>query len=112
MKTRIDGQLLAHAEPRRYADGTSVVVVLVAPDQVGALPVLAERAFGNTPAASYAAGNAARALRKGTRVVVHGEGLAFAKHAGQPVVRLTLVSHIEHEAAPAFHEPQPAAIAA
>ena len=50
--------------------------------------------------------------RKGARVVVHGEGLAFAKHAGQPVVRLTLVSHIEHEAAPAFHEPQPAAIAA
>lgn len=112
MKTRIDGQLLAHAEPRRYADGTSVVVVLVAPDQAGALPVLAERAFGNTPAASYAAGNAARALRKGSRVVVHGEGLAFAKHAGQPVVRLTLVSHIEHEAAPAFHETQPAAIAA
>lgn len=112
MKTRIDGQLLAHAEPRRYADGTSVVVVLVAPDQAGALPVLAERAFGNTPAASYAAGNAARALRKGCRVVVHGEGLAFAKHAGQPVVRLTLVSHIEHEAAPAFHETQPAAIAA
>lgn len=51
-------------------------------------------------------------MRKGTRVVVHGEGLAFGKHSGQPVVRLTLVSHIEHEAAQAFHEPQPAAIAA
>lgn len=112
MRTRIDGQLLAHAEPRRYADGTSVVVVLVAPDQAGALPVLAEWAFGSTAAASYACGNAARAMRKGTRVVVHGEGLAFGKHSGQPVVRLTLVSHIEHQAAQAFHEPQPAAIAA
>ena len=94
MKTRIDGQLLAHAEPCRYADGMAVVVVLVAPDQPGALPVLAEWAFGSTAAASYACGNAARAMRKGTRVVVHGEGLAFGKHAGQPVVRLTLVSHI------------------
>lgn len=112
MKTRIDGQLLEHAEPRRYADGMSVVRVLVGPDQAGALPVLAEWAFGSTPSASYSAGNAARAMRKGTRVVVHGEGLAFGKHSGQPVVRLTLVSHIEHEAAQAFHEPQPAAIAA
>lgn len=112
MKTRIDGQLLEHAEPRRYADGMSVVRVLVAPDQAGALPVLAEWAFGSTPSASYSAGNAARAMRKGARVVVHGEGLAFGKHSGQPVVRLTLVSHIEHEAAQAFHEPQPAAIAA
>lgn len=86
--------------------------VLVAPDQAGALPVLAEWAFGSTPSASYSAGNAARAMRKGARVVVHGEGLAFGKHSGQPVVRLTLVSHIEHEAAQAFHEPQPAAIAA
>lgn len=105
MKTRIDGQLLTHAETRRYTDGTTVVVVLVAPDQAGALPVLAERAYGDTPAASYAAGNAARQLRKGTRVVLHGEGLGFDKHAGQPVVRLRSVSHIEHEAAPSFHEP-------
>lgn len=112
MKTRIDGQLLAHAEPRRYADGTSVVLVLVAPDQAGALPVLAERAFGATAAGSYAAGNAARALRKGARVVLHGEGLSFSKHNGTPVVRLQAVSHIEHEAAPAYHEPQPAAAAA
>lgn len=112
MRARIDGQLLAHAECRRYADGTSVVVVLVAPDQVGALPVLAERAFGNSPAASYASGNAARVLRKGARVVLHGFGLAFAKHAGQPVVRLVSVNHIEHEAPPSFHETQPAAKAA
>lgn len=111
MKTRIEGQLAAHAEPRRYADGTSVVLVLVGPDQAGALPVLAERAFGSTAAGSYAAGNAARSMRKGTRVVVHGEGLGFDKHAGQPVVRLRCVSHIEHEAAASFHEPTAACAA-
>lgn len=112
MKTRIDGQLMAHAETRRFTNGMTVVVVLVSPDQAGALPVLAEQAYGDTAAASYAAGNAARHLSKGTRVVLHGEGLGFDRHAGQPVVRLRCVSLIEREAAPVFHEPQPAAIAA
>lgn len=111
MKTRIEGQLLANAETRRYADGTSVVLVLVAQDLPGELPVLAERAYGSTPAGSYAAANAARALRKGVRVVVHGHGLALTKHAGQPVARLQAVNHIEHEV-PDFHEPKTAAIAA
>ncbi|MDX9843621.1 MAG: hypothetical protein RBT42_07670 [Aquabacterium sp.] len=109
MKTRIDGQLLTHAETRRYTDGTTVVVVLVAPDQAGSLPVLAERAYGTTPAGSYAASNSARLLRKGARVELHGMGLSFDKHAGLPVVRLHAVTHIGHEVNPSFYEPEAAA---
>lgn len=108
MKTVIDGTLLKHAERLQYTDGTVVVRVLLAPNQVGALPVLAERAFGSTPSASFAAANAARDMRKGTSVVIHGQSLSFAKHDGVPAVRINAVSHIGRETARMHHEPDAA----
>lgn len=108
MKTVIDGTLLKHAERLQYTDGTVVIRVLLAPNQTGALPVLAERAYGSTPSASFAAANAARDMRKGTPVVVHGESLSLGKHDGGPVVRIHAVSHIGREAARMHHEPDAA----
>lgn len=112
MKTRIAGDLMKNAVTRRYADGTSVVLVVLAPATERGMPVLAERAFGATPAASYAAGLAAQQMRKGCSVVVHGHQLATCQHDGQLVVCVTAVNHIEHDMPAPFHETKPAAEAA
>lgn len=100
---RFEGQLAANAETRMHADGTAVVIVQL--DQHKSAPVLAIRSFGKGLAASYAAGSAANAMRKGMTVTVHGQSVRTSTWRGQRVVRIEGVDHIEHQALIARHEP-------
>lgn len=107
-RCRFEGALLHDAEYRRYADGHCVITLLI--DQPGADPVLVERSFGDTPSASYAASNAARAMRKGTCVTAHGQYVKRKRHQGQHVLALMAVNHVEHPAL--LHSEPKAAVAA
>lgn len=109
-RMRIEGQLAEHASYRHHAGG-GVVLIALLEQGAGMPPLLAERPMGVGAAASYAAAAAAKAMRKGDAVTVHAEGIKPDRFLGQPVMRLTVVSHIEHAAAPAHHEPN-AALAA
>lgn len=93
---RIRGVAMQRAQYLQYTDGTCVIRVLI---ETGCgLPVLAERAFGIGPAASYAAGSAASAVRKGQSVTAYGKGLAPHRHEGKDVLKLEAVDQIEHAA--------------
>jgi hypothetical protein len=100
---QIKGHLAAPASYRHFAAGGVVLVALI--DQAGQLPLLAEWPMGEGPAASYAANAAARAMPKGASVTVHASGVKADRYLGQPVQRLLLVTHIEHAAQAARHEP-------
>jgi hypothetical protein len=106
----ITGDLVAHARNHMYPNGTHAVLVLIA--QPGHAPVLAERTFGIGWGASWAASQAALAMRKGHQVTAHGHAIRPSRFEKQTVMRLEGVDHIEHAAARAHHEPKSAATAA
>ena len=108
MATRIviTGQLAEVARHRMHTDGTHAVLVLIA--QAVGPHVLAERAYGRGPAASYAAGNAASAMRRGHEITAHGAAIRLGRFEQHAVLRLEGVDFIEHAAPRAHHEPQSA----
>jgi hypothetical protein len=101
---QIKGRL---AEPASYRHVMGGAVLLIAHiDQGATAPaIVAEWPMGSGPAASYAANAAARAMPKGTEVTVHCAGIKAERYLGKRVQRLQLVSHIEHAAQAARHEP-------
>lgn len=105
---RLQGPLKTDAHARVYGDGTETVLIVI--DQQGGEPVMAERSFGTGPAASYAASNAARAMKRGTQVTVHGKRLSHRRYHGAQVLVLEAVDYIEHAPAPTHAEPATAEV--
>lgn len=73
---------------------------------------MAQRSFGQGPAASISCESAAQALRPGTAITVHGQGLRDFKFRGQWVRKVVMCDHIEHPAPAPRHEASTAASAA
>lgn len=102
-KIRIEGELIAHAQPLIYSDGTAVALLQIG--QAGADPILVERCYGNSDSARFTCARAAAQMRKGCHVVAHGLRLKAARVRGEKVIRLEGVDHVEHPGGPTFHEP-------
>lgn len=103
------------AEPASYGlrmPGAHYVLQVLVADDLSDKPYLAERDFGEGAAASIAAESAARHLRRGTPVVIHGHGLKDVRHRQSWVRRVIGCDLIEIPTQPTRTEAVPAADAA
>lgn len=108
-KVVITGQL---TEPAVYFLRRDNVYVVLMHIQVHGEIVMVEWAFGEGAAGSHAAGNAARALRKGTEVVAHGCGLTRGKYRNEWHPKLVGVNRVDRPVPAHFTDFEAAALAA
>lgn len=102
---RITGTVVERASyGLNTATGQYLLTLMVA-DGTSDRPYMAERDFGQGPAASIACEQAAHQLKVGTAVVLHGSGLTDKRHQGGWVRRLMFCDLIEHHSAQPRHEP-------
>jgi hypothetical protein len=107
-RVRIEGDLIEHAQPMVYTDGTAVALLRIG--QPGADPIVVERCFGNSDSARFLCAKVAAQLRKGCHVTAHGVRLRAGRLLGATVIRLEGVDHVEHHGHPThFNEPAVAA---
>lgn len=97
---RISGTLASDAVVRTGTGGGAYIDLRVSGVTPHAQPLRALRSVGSGPGAQFVADRMARYLKRGTRVVLYGTGLAVEPQG----LLLQGCDHIEHTPPVAYHE--------
>lgn len=104
---RITGHLARDAQARYTPEGQAWLF-LDLDNGAGGLPVEARRCMGQGSAAQIVAARTAHRLRRGCCVTIHADSYRLAQDTADTTLLLTEITHIEHQAGPAYHEqPEP-----